>query len=160
MAGEPDTLRNHSGLRIRGPLLSRVPFQSARGLAHSKSWREFRVGSTNACRLGLRQPSAAFPSAVGATYSAREDARPTKDDFAPTELGIFQFRFSTTMPALTGLGLETQFALICEIRVTPFLLLPLDQRFHHGGVGQCGDVANLVGLVFGNLAQDTPHDFA
>jgi len=40
------------------------------------------------------------------------------------------------------------------------LLLPLDERIHHAGVGECGGVANLVGVVLGNLPQDAPHDFA
>jgi len=38
------------------------PFQSARGLAHSKTLRAIRKSPVNASRLGLRRPSAAFPA--------------------------------------------------------------------------------------------------
>src|SRR5450759_3590962 len=41
-----------------------VFWQSARGLAHSKTLRVFQASSCRAKRLGLRRPSAAFPRGV------------------------------------------------------------------------------------------------
>jgi hypothetical protein len=41
-----------------------VCLQSARGLAQSKTLREFRESLCRAQRLGLRRPSAAFPSGI------------------------------------------------------------------------------------------------
>ena len=43
-----------------------VILQSARGLAHSKTLRVFQESSCRAQRLGVRRPSAAFPSVAGA----------------------------------------------------------------------------------------------
>ena len=39
------------------------------------------------------------------------------------------------------------------------LLFPFDERLDHLWIGERGDVADLVGLVFGDLAQDATHDF-
>ena len=36
----------------------------------------------------------------------------------------------------------------------------LDEGVDDGGVGEGGDVADLVGLVFGDFAEDAAHDFA
>ena len=36
----------------------------------------------------------------------------------------------------------------------------LADELHHSGVGQCGDVTQLVWLVLSNLAQDPPHDLS
>src|SRR5690606_7934368 len=36
----------------------------------------------------------------------------------------------------------------------------LDQVFHHAGVGQGGDVADLVGFAFCDFPEDAAHDFA
>jgi len=62
-------------LRVTGICLSEIdysliqrvgrhqrPPQSARGLAHSKTLRELRQSFFGAQRLGLRRPSAAFPT--------------------------------------------------------------------------------------------------
>jgi hypothetical protein len=45
---------------------------------------------------------------------------------------------------------------------TDFLIacFPFHQRIHHVRIGQRGGVADLVGLVLGDLAQDAAHDFA
>src|ERR1039458_10257852 len=47
--------------KSRGPF---VFWQSARGLAHSKTLRVFQESSCHAQRLELRRPSAAFPGGI------------------------------------------------------------------------------------------------
>jgi len=57
-----------SARRVRFPssprLVPRAAFQSARGLAHSKTLRVCRGRSESPSGFGLRQPSAAFPPPV------------------------------------------------------------------------------------------------
>ena len=58
-----------------------VTRKSARGLAQSKSWREFERLSINAKRLGVRQPSAA------------------RQKEGVVDYGFCQFNFSDGLPA-------------------------------------------------------------